>query len=211
MPGAIVRLTGAARLCWLRRLSFNAVKHGKPARRLTGAVATYRFAAGHEFDAESGEVRGPLTTAQLEPQPAVLLALLAERAGTLVTYDDIKDRIWGETTHVNFRQSIHYGVRQVRAALGDTTQPPRIIETMPRRGYRLRADVLVAIDPPVPNRLAPAQSTARRRAAFPIRRRVIAAGSLVAAIAVATLVERRPNNHHEIAVRVLKVVHRLVY
>lgn len=174
-------------------------------------MATYRFSAGHEFDSENGEVRGSHTTARLEPQPAALLALLAERAGTLVTYEQISRRIWGETTHVNFRQSIHYGIRQVRNALGDTTRPSRVIESIPRRGYRLRSEALVPVEIAAPDRLGAAESGSRRRSPVVLKRRLVVVAGLALLSVITMLVERRPNNHHEMALRALKTVHALVY
>jgi len=51
-------------------------------------VRTYRFGGETEFDELSGEVRRGLAITRLEPQPAMVLALLARRAGELVTHDD---------------------------------------------------------------------------------------------------------------------------
>lgn len=173
-------------------------------------MATYRLVNGHEFDSESGEVRGPHATTRLEPQPAALFALFLERAGSVVSHEEVRRRIWGDATHVNFRQSIHYGVRQIRSALGDT-QPPVRIENIPRRGYRIRRDALVPDEVPAPDRVAVAESKPRRWSPFPLTRPLAVGAGLAAFIAITTLVERRPNNHHEMALRVLKTAHDLVY
>lgn len=178
--------------------------------RPIAAVATYRFAAGHVFDSESGEVRGPHATVRLEPQPAALLALLAEHAGSLVTHADIAQRIWGGTTHVNFHPSIHYGIRQIRSALGDT-RATGLVENIPRRGYRLRRDALVPNEVAVLDRVGVAKSEPRRWSPFALKRPLVLGAGLAALIAMTMLVERRPNNHHDIALRMLKAVHDLVY
>lgn len=172
-------------------------------------MARYRFATGHVFDSESGEVRGPQGTARLEPQPAALLVLLVEHAGTLVTHTDISRRIWGEATHVNFRQSIHYGIRQIRGTLGDT-RPRGLIENVPRRGYRLRPEALAAVEVPAPDRQGAAEPEPRWSGPLLKRRPIVVAG-LAALIVITMLVERRPNHHHEIAVRMLRAMHGLVY
>lgn len=142
-----------------------------------------------------------------------MLALLAERAGTVVSHDDIARHIWGEATYVNFRQSIHYGIRQIRSVLGDTTASSRVLESLPRRGYRLRHDALVPLTCPEERALAPRADEPEVSRSSPLgpRRRTLVAASLAVLIVVTLLVERRPNNHHEIAVRVLKTVHDLVY
>lgn len=187
-----------------------AEKHVAPARRPIVTVATYRFVNGHEFNSESGEVCGPCATVRLEPQPAALFALFLERADSVVTHEEIRWRIWGDATHVNFRQSIHYGVRQIRCALADT-QPPVLIENIPRRGYRIRRDALVPDEVPAPDRVAVAESKPRRWGPFPLTRPLAVGAGLAALIAIMTLVERRPNIHHEVALRVLKTAHDLVY
>ena len=108
-------------------------------------MTRYRFDGPCEFDSSSGEVRCKGTLVRLEPQPAALLALLADRAGDVVTHDEIRRAIWGNATHVKFREGVHYCIKQIRAALGDRAQAPRVIETIPRRGYRLRGTTLNSI------------------------------------------------------------------
>jgi len=97
----------------------------------------YRFGE-FEFDARSQELRrvdgGEIQ--RLAPQPAQLLQLLAERGGAVVTREEIRQRLWPDT-HVDFDASLHFCVRQVRAALGDSANDPRYIQNVPRRGYRL--------------------------------------------------------------------------
>jgi DNA-binding winged helix-turn-helix (wHTH) protein/TolB-like protein len=98
-----------------------------------------RFRFGEfEFDADSQELRRAdgADVQRLAPQPAQLLHLLAVRGGGIVTRDEIRQRLWPET-HVDFDASLHFCVRQVRAALGDSASEPRYIQNVPRRGYRL--------------------------------------------------------------------------
>ena len=101
-----------------------------------------RFRFGEfEFDAASGELRrstaeGRVEVQRLAPQPARLLALLAAKRGELVGREEIRDRIW-PGVQVEFDTSLHFCIRQIRSALGDTATEPRYVETLPRRGYRL--------------------------------------------------------------------------
>jgi DNA-binding winged helix-turn-helix (wHTH) protein/TolB-like protein len=97
------------------------------------------------FDPDTGELRrldgeGEAAVQRLPPQPAVLLSLLAEDPGRIVSREEIRARLWPDVT-VDFEQSLHFCMRQVRSALGDTARTPRYIETLPRRGYRLIAGV----------------------------------------------------------------------
>lgn len=96
-----------------------------------------------EFDSSSGELRrldGKGPAQRLPPQPARLLGLLVERQGAVVTREEIRERLW-PGTHVDFDASLHFCVRQVRAALGDSAAAPGYVENVPRRGYRLKAQV----------------------------------------------------------------------
>jgi DNA-binding winged helix-turn-helix (wHTH) protein len=164
-------------------------------------MASYRFVAGWDFDAASGELRRGGAITRLEPQPAAVLALLASRAGALVTHEQIRQTIWGEATHVNFQDSVHYCVRQIREALGDRAHDRRFIETIPRRGYRFRSDAILGAD---------ASSAAMLRS-MPWKKRVALACLATVLGAATVLIERRPNNHHQIAVAVLKSAHDLVF
>jgi DNA-binding winged helix-turn-helix (wHTH) protein/TolB-like protein len=115
-----------------------------------------------EFDATSGELRridGAGEGQRLPPQPARLLQLLVERQGSIVTRDEIRERLWPDT-HVDFDTSLHFCVRQVRAALDDSADEPRYVQNVPRRGYRLLPAV-ARPEPPEPPATTPVRD--RRR------------------------------------------------
>jgi DNA-binding winged helix-turn-helix (wHTH) protein len=158
-----------------------------------------RFNNGADFNVSTGEIARAGTVVRLEPQPAAVLATLAARPGELVTHDELRRAVWGETTHVKLHDALHYCVRQIRHALGDTARDPRVIETVPRRGYRVRAESLA---PSAASFASP--SPALRRWAL---RLAVAAALLV----VLKALDRQPNNHHEIAVSVVKSLHDLVF
>ncbi len=130
-----------------------------------------RFRFGEfEFDVRSGELRRSQSDVgeRLPPQPARLLHLLAERGGGIVTRDEIRERLWPDT-HVDFDTSLHFCVRQLRVALGDSGGEPRYVQNVPRRGYRLIPEVTpvghhVPVVPPVLSAplTAPTQAPARR-------------------------------------------------
>jgi TolB-like protein len=58
-----------------------------------------------------------------------------------VSREEIRQCLWPET-HVDFDASLHFCIRQIREALGDSAADPRYIQTVPRRGYRLIPDVV---------------------------------------------------------------------
>jgi len=78
---------------------------------------------------------------RLSPQPLKLLVLLAVRAGSLVTREEIRERLWGTDTFVDFEQGVNHCIRTIRAALVHGPRSPVYIETLPRRGYRFVAPV----------------------------------------------------------------------
>jgi TolB-like protein/Tfp pilus assembly protein PilF len=67
------------------------------------------------------------------------LTLLVSRPGSLVTREEIQQRVWGTETFIDFDTGLNSAIRQIRHALKDDTEAPRFIETVPRRGYRFLA------------------------------------------------------------------------
>ncbi len=66
----------------------------------------------------------------------VLMALL-EKPGEVVTRDEIRQRLWPAETHVNYDANVNTTVNKLRLALGDSSEKPVYIETIPRKGYCL--------------------------------------------------------------------------
>jgi DNA-binding winged helix-turn-helix (wHTH) protein/TolB-like protein len=100
-----------------------------------------------EFDPGSGELRKEGRKTALEPQPAKVLGLLLERAGEVVSREDVIASVWGGDTHVDFTRGLAYAVAQVRFALGDNADNPRFIQTLPKRGLKFIAPVRTLTEP----------------------------------------------------------------
>jgi DNA-binding winged helix-turn-helix (wHTH) protein len=66
----------------------------------------------------------------------VLLALI-EKQGEVVTREELRMRLWPADTHVNYDANVNTTVNKLRQALGDSSDQPLYIETVPRRGYCL--------------------------------------------------------------------------
>jgi DNA-binding winged helix-turn-helix (wHTH) protein len=66
----------------------------------------------------------------------VLMALL-EKPGEVVTREEIRQRLWPAETHVNYDANVNTTVNKLRLALGDSSDRPVYIETIPRKGYCL--------------------------------------------------------------------------
>jgi DNA-binding winged helix-turn-helix (wHTH) protein/Tfp pilus assembly protein PilF len=98
------------------------------------------------LDLETRELYRAGIAVRLQPQPARLLVLLVERAGELVTREEIRQCVWGSDTFVDFDQNVNFCVRQIRAALHDQAATPCYLETVPRRGYRFIAPVQIVVE-----------------------------------------------------------------
>ena len=66
----------------------------------------------------------------------VLLTLL-EKPGEVVTREELRMRLWPADTHVNYDANVNTTVNKLRQALGDSSDKPLYIETIPRKGYCL--------------------------------------------------------------------------
>ena len=114
-----------------------------------------------EFDPDQGVLTREGTRVRLQPQPARVLAILVQHAGTVVSRETLRQQLWAEGTFVDFERGLNFCIAQARAALGDSADSPRFIETLPKRGYRFIAPV-VATGQPAPS----AVHTTRRRVSW---------------------------------------------
>src|SRR5262245_6133427 len=95
-----------------------------------------------ELDLSSGELRSPEgEKTLLREQPFLVLRMLIQREGKIVTRSEIKERLWPNDTIVDFDHSINVAIGILRRTLGDSTANPRYIATLARRGYRLVAAI----------------------------------------------------------------------
>lgn len=99
-----------------------------------------RFAA-FELDLRTGELRKKGVRVKLQGQPIQVLTLLLQRAGEVVSREDLRAAIWPSDTFVDFDNSLNTAVNKLREALGDSAEDSRFIETLPRRGYRFLVPV----------------------------------------------------------------------
>ncbi len=94
-----------------------------------------------EIDLGAGELRKGGVKLRLQGQPFQVLALLLERAGDVVTREELRQKLWPSDTFVDFDHSVNTAINKVREALGDSASNPRYVETVARRGYRFIAPV----------------------------------------------------------------------
>ena len=105
-------------------------------------MGTGRFCFGlFEFDAASLELRREGVLVRLQPQPAQALAFLLERAGQVVSRDDLRNAVWGDKTFVDFEGGLNFCIFEIRSALHDDSSQPAYIRTVPKSGYQFIAPV----------------------------------------------------------------------
>jgi DNA-binding winged helix-turn-helix (wHTH) protein len=97
---------------------------------------------GFEANLRTRELWRQGVRVHLQDQPFQILAMMLERPGDIVTCEEICGRLWPDGTNVDFEHSVNAAIKRLRAALGDTADSPRFVETLPRRGYRFIAPVV---------------------------------------------------------------------
>ena len=101
-----------------------------------------------ELDLKAGELHRDGDALRLQEQPFLVLKMLLDRPGDVVTREEMRHILWPNDTVVEFDQSINAAIKKLRLALGDSAENPQYIETIGRRGYRLI--VPVSWSEPVP-------------------------------------------------------------
>jgi TolB-like protein/DNA-binding winged helix-turn-helix (wHTH) protein/Flp pilus assembly protein TadD len=109
----------------------------------------------YEVSFQSGEVRKSGLRIRVQQQPMKLLEILLGRPGEVVTREELRSRVWPNESFGDFDQALNIAIGKLRSALGDSAENPRFIETLPKRGYRFIADVLVVDTDTGPKRQEP--------------------------------------------------------
>src|SRR6202045_3374614 len=104
------------------------------------SVRIVRFGA-FEVDLKTTEVRKHGMRLKISEQPFQILAILLEKPGEVVTRDELRERLWPGDTFVDFDHGLNNAVMRLREALADSSDRPRFVETLPRRGYRFIAPI----------------------------------------------------------------------
>ncbi len=89
------------------------------------------------IDQQRQEVTRNGSRLKLQGKVYQVLLLLLEKPGEVVTREELRIRLWPADTHVNYDANVNTTVNKLRQALGDSSDKPLYIETIPRRGYCL--------------------------------------------------------------------------
>jgi Tol biopolymer transport system component/DNA-binding winged helix-turn-helix (wHTH) protein len=143
-----------------------------------------------EFDLDARELRKSGVRIKLQEQPYLILALLVERPGAIITREALQKKLWPHDTFVDFDLGLNSAVKKLRQALNDDSENPRFVETLYRRGYRFIAPVETvgnsgqapAVESATPESVAPA---AQRRVP---RFKIVASAAVLALLLIAAAV-----------------------
>jgi len=107
------------------------------------------------------------------------LVALLEKPGEVVTREALREKLWPEGTFVNYDANVNTTVNKLRLVLGDSSDQPAYIETIPRLGYcfvgsversselakssmpaaaaaeKSQASILPFVEPPIPGQAQP--------------------------------------------------------
>jgi Tol biopolymer transport system component/DNA-binding winged helix-turn-helix (wHTH) protein len=101
---------------------------------------TFNFGPYH-VDVAAGQLWKDRTKVRLAGHPFEILVMLLERAGQVVTREEIQQRLWPGEAFGDFENSLNKAINKLRQALADSAEQPAYVETLPRRGYRFIASI----------------------------------------------------------------------
>lgn len=122
---------------------------------------------GREIRPLEGRILGPDDIRHVHPKAMEVLLCLAERQGQVVRRDKIIDRVWGHRHGSD--NALTRCISELREALTDRNAQNRLIETIPKRGYRLVASVSPADAPAEADEEQPAVTAQPSIAVLPFR------------------------------------------
>jgi len=123
---------------------------------LQDAIRTARYVRFGPFciDQQRQQVSRHGTRLRLQGKVFQVLMVLVHKQGEVVSREELKQALWPADTHVNYDANVNTTVNKLRQALGDSSEKPLFIETVPRKGYCLIVQPEFA-DAPLPTARAP--------------------------------------------------------
>ena len=105
------------------------------------AVQENRFRIGehHHIEPSVNRVTGPGGVIRLEPKVMIVLCCLADHAGEMVSKERLLNAAWADVAVGD--DVLIRAISELRRLFDDDPKQPRIIETIPKAGYRLIAPV----------------------------------------------------------------------
>ena len=166
----------------------------------------FRIGQAYHVEPSLNRVTGPGGSVRLEPKVMMVLVCLAERAGQMVPKDRLLHSAWADTAVGD--DVLTRAVSELRRLFEDDPKQPRVIETIPKSGYRLIAPVTQSQVDAVQTATLPAGQTKQASATVPPRTRrrqhvALVAGSLILVTLVVTWLLRPHDRRQTRDVRVV--------
>jgi DNA-binding winged helix-turn-helix (wHTH) protein len=121
-----------------------------------------------QVDQQRQEVTKNGSRLKLQGKVYQVLVALLEKPGEVVTREELRQRLWPADTHVNYDANVNTTVNKLRQVLGDSTDNPLYIETIPRKGYCLVIQPEASETPAVPSAPIPGTDSTASAAALPL-------------------------------------------
>src|SRR5882672_10342266 len=103
--------------------------------RIPAASSRYIRFGPFQVDQQRQEITKSGERLKLQGKVYQVLVALLEKPGEVVTREELRVRLWPADTHVNYDANVNTTVNKLRQALGDSSEKPLYIETIPRKGY----------------------------------------------------------------------------
>jgi DNA-binding winged helix-turn-helix (wHTH) protein len=88
-----------------------------------------------QIDAERQELFQDGERVRMQSKVYQTLLLLVSRAGDIVTREEVGKSLWPDRFPLSLDANVNTAMNKLRQGLGDSTENPLYIETIPRRGY----------------------------------------------------------------------------
>src|SRR6476660_7881945 len=115
--------------------------------RLVLSSGRYVHFGPFQIDQQRQEVTRNGSRLKLQGKVYQVLLTLLEKPGEVVTREELRVRLWPADTHVNYDANVNTTVNKLRQALGDSSDKPLYIETIPRKGYSFMGEPEFAMQP----------------------------------------------------------------
>ncbi len=127
--------------------------------RVLQAVPRYIRFGPFQIDKQREEVTQNGSRIKLQGKVYQALLALLEKPGEVVTREELRQHLWPAETQVNYDANVNTTVNKLRQTLGDSSDQPLYVETIPRKGYCFMAQAEFSDHPAASHRLAIASPT----------------------------------------------------
>jgi DNA-binding winged helix-turn-helix (wHTH) protein len=128
-----------------------------PVRMALEAARYIRFGS-IQVDRQRQEVTNNGARLKLQGKVYQVLLTLLEKPGEVVTREELRLRLWPAESQVNYDANVNTTVNKLRQALGDSSDNPVFIETIPRKGYSFLVQPQFSDQPAAPGSSASVQA-----------------------------------------------------